>query len=129
MALAVRNSTPVLGVLGVFWEGWMECCRGAKDLGQMQAGDVWEKGCRAASAADLCRDIESTDLKRAKQPGRFPEELEAARDEARTSLGERDKERKKEEEKRRKKQKSAGATANPMMDMDLVGSSEGEEED
>ena len=54
------------------------------------------------------------DLKRAKQPKRFPEELEAARDEARTSLGERDKERKKQEEKRRKKEKSAGATANPM---------------
>ena len=92
----------------------------------MQPGDVWEKGCRAASAADLCRDIESTDLKRAKQPKRFPEELEAARDEARTSLGERDKERKKQEEKRRKKEKS---TANPMLDMDLVGSSEEEEED
>ena len=91
----------------------------------MQPGDVWEKGCRAASAADLCRDIESTDLKRAKQPKRFPEELEAARDEARTSLGERDKERKKQEEKRRKKEKSA--TANPMVDMDLVGSSEEED--
>ena len=94
----------------------------------MQPGDVWEKGCRAASAADLCRDIESTDLKRAKQPKRFPEELEAARDEARTSLGERDKERKKQGEKRRKKQKEK-STANPMMDMDLVGSSEEEEED
>ena len=95
----------------------------------MQPGDVWEKGCRAASAADLCRDIESTDLKRAKQPKRFPEELEAARDEARTSLGERDKERKKQGEKRRKKEKSGGATANPMIDIDLVGSGEEEEED
>ena len=94
----------------------------------MQPGDVWEKGCRAASAADLCRDIESTDLKRAKQPKRFPEELEAARDEARTSLGERDKERKKQEEKR-KKEKKEKSTANPMMDMDLVGSSEEEEEE
>ena len=92
----------------------------------MKPGDVWEKGCHAASAADLCRDIESTDLKRAKQPKRFPEELEAARDEARTSLGERDKERKQQEEKQRKKEKS---TANPMLDMDLVGSSEEEEED
>ena len=49
-----------------------------------------------------------------KYGGRLAQELEAAREEARTSLGERDKERKKQEEKRRKKEKSGGATANPM---------------